>query len=116
MKLSTLLTSTTALLATNLVGTAHAGAACMSSNKAGTKFWEINIDDVDDVKAVCGLLWDNLARWPGCTVNRPNGCGSPFGGNNVYMYFSTSLVCNKGMVKSAFWHATHNRYGSISSC
>ncbi|KAH0424953.1 hypothetical protein CcaCcLH18_11273 [Colletotrichum camelliae] len=115
MKISAILTAGVVAI-TSLIGSVSAEAGCSMSQNAATKFWEIKISDVDDPPAVCHLLWESLKRWPGCTVQKPNGCGAPFGGNEVYMWFATTIVCSSGMIKSSYWHATHNRYGAIKSC
>ncbi|TEA12008.1 hypothetical protein C8034_v006841 [Colletotrichum sidae] len=112
MKFQALLAAFLVTLA-GLVSTVLADAACIRSANGGSVFWEIKIDRVPDVGKVCHYLWQGLRRHIACVVTQPNGCDSPFDGDELYMYFTTSLVCNTGMVESAFWHATSNDYGPV---
>ncbi|WYZ34056.1 hypothetical protein EsH8_I_000332 [Colletotrichum jinshuiense] len=99
---------------TSFAGTASAAASCSLYTKWVTRFYEIEIEGVDNIPGLCGGLWDNLKGFPGCTVSRPNGCEARGASDKLFMYFSTSLACNKGAVQAAFWEATKNKWGSIS--
>ncbi|KAL0936154.1 uncharacterized protein CTRU02_208369 [Colletotrichum truncatum] len=112
MKLHAIYTTCIVVLS-YLVCRASADVSCKQTGRLGSKYWEIKISEVENPAALCGRLWDGLAAWPACNVFRPNGCGTPFGNNDVYLYFTTTIICNRGMVASAFWHATYNRYGPI---
>ncbi|KAF6824607.1 hypothetical protein CMUS01_10159 [Colletotrichum musicola] len=96
-----------------LATTASAASSCKRNAQGGGIFWEIKIDEVEDLGATCHLLWQGLRRHAGCTVLQPNGCGTALLGRKLYMYFTTSLVCSRGNVESAFFHATSNIFGPV---
>ncbi|POS72626.1 hypothetical protein DHEL01_v208982 [Diaporthe helianthi] len=96
---------------------------CWSLKYALDVNWKISISPVpkDDIGPLCHELWKGLKRHWLCTVFRPNDCGawrndSTPGGeplDGVRWHFHTTALCNPGMVESAYWEATHNKYGVI---
>ncbi|KAI9163873.1 hypothetical protein HJFPF1_05501 [Paramyrothecium foliicola] len=64
-----------------------------------------------DTPGICGGLWDNLKRFPGCAAPSMTDCRDEFG---VFSWdFDASIGCNAGMVESAWWEATQNSGGAI---
>ncbi|KAH6838556.1 hypothetical protein B0I37DRAFT_409106 [Chaetomium sp. MPI-CAGE-AT-0009] len=72
----------------------------------------VEASGVPDIPGVCGGLWDNLRRFGSCAVSRPS-CGADSNGNLLWE-FSVPIGCNPGMVHSAWWEATQNKWGGIS--
>ncbi|KAK1590152.1 uncharacterized protein LY79DRAFT_659664 [Colletotrichum navitas] len=112
MKLSAIANASLILL--SLGGPASASSRCLRRKEKGGIIHQITIEDVGSlfIAGTCGRLWDNLKRHPACMVFKPNGCEEA-GGQSIYWHFKTSLVCNAGMVHSAFYEATRNYWGAI---
>lgn len=84
-------------------------------------YYTINIPYVPEphtIEKICGNLWHELKKWPGCVVSPKNGCGPVEGGNRTLeWYFHTAMFCNAGMVRSAYWEATYKgSFGDIKYC
>ncbi|KAG8162043.1 hypothetical protein KVR01_007808 [Diaporthe batatas] len=123
MKLPSLLTCSSVTLV-GLVGMATADAVCARNNYALEKKWVVTIAPVpkDQVGPTCHELWKGLKRqWLLCMVMSPHGCEEYYNdkghlgpvGNGLQWVFTTGLLCNAGMVESAFWEATHNNHGAV---
>ncbi|KXH37578.1 hypothetical protein CSAL01_07489 [Colletotrichum salicis] len=67
---------------------------------------------VDDVPKVCGDLWYNLHRFPGCASASQANCYKGIEEGSLVWLFTASNFCNPGMVQSAWYEATHNDYGA----
>nr|XP_036586760.1 uncharacterized protein CTRU02_03348 [Colletotrichum truncatum]KAF6797317.1 hypothetical protein CTRU02_03348 [Colletotrichum truncatum] len=60
---------------------------------------------------MCGDFWTGLNQFKhSCTVSVPN-CENVDGVLNLR--FMTASSCNAGMIASAWWEATKNKYGNI---
>ncbi|KAK1972529.1 hypothetical protein LY78DRAFT_722685 [Colletotrichum sublineola] len=91
-----------------------ASSRCLRTG-GGSLLHKITMEDVgsENIENVCKSLWDNLKRFPGCMVFRPNGCQEATWKGDLEWYFTTTLACNAGMVHSTFYEATKNRWGAI---
>ncbi|KAK2004036.1 hypothetical protein LX36DRAFT_666083 [Colletotrichum falcatum] len=115
MKLSTI-SSAPFITLLGLVGSVSAGSRCIRQKGSGDILHQVTMEGVgsENVGSLCKGLWDNLKRHPGCMVFRPNGCEEGNNKGELYWYFTTTMVCNSGMVHSAFWEATESRWGAIN--
>jgi hypothetical protein len=69
---------------------------------------------VPDIPAVCGGLWSNLRRFTECHALAGTSCGQGSkGAGHMHWQLNISLLCNAGMVHSAWWEATRNKWGAI---
>ncbi len=73
--------------------------------------YTVTASGVGDIPGICGGLWDNLNHFSSCVASNTY-CGGSDG--NLKWQFTVSLLCNGGMVESAWWEATKNQFGSIS--
>lgn len=124
MKLLSLLTCSMATLV-GLIGMATAGGpVCWWTHDSFTRHYKIKISPVpkEEVGPLCHEFWKNLKGHWLCTVSSPHGCGPwtnttfPDKGvklEGVEWKFTVIRGCNSGMVESAFWGATKNKYGAI---
>ncbi|EFQ27461.1 hypothetical protein CGRA01v4_04551 [Colletotrichum graminicola] len=113
MKFSALANASFILL--SLVGPVSASSRCLRRRRSGHISHRITVEDVgsENIETVCKSLWDNLKRHPACMVFRPNGCEEAAYKGDLSWHFTTALACNAGMVHSAFYEATNNRWGAI---
>ncbi|KAK1596421.1 uncharacterized protein LY79DRAFT_657291 [Colletotrichum navitas] len=69
---------------------------------------------VPDITSTCGALWDNLRRFPSCALVFGPWCGPHPKLDGVLTWKLTlPAYCNRGMVESAWWEATFNRFGGL---
>ncbi|PGH12249.1 hypothetical protein AJ79_04429 [Helicocarpus griseus UAMH5409] len=95
-----------------------------ATNAASCRYWfptilthryEAGADGVDDIPGICGGLWDNLNRFPACASSSQTSCGQGSNGpGHLHWEFTVTIYCNPGMVESAWWEATRNRFGAIT--
>ncbi|KAI9853772.1 MAG: hypothetical protein M1813_001814 [Trichoglossum hirsutum] len=95
-----------------LAGTSFAASSCIRQDNF-LYTYVVRVDNVPNISDVCGGLWDNLKYFAACVASEPS-CGAVGPGNPLQWKFNVGAGCNGGMVESAWWEATHNKYGSIS--
>jgi hypothetical protein len=114
MKLTALL----ALLYTFLSVAAAAYVHCEQGDGDFSTTYTVYANDIPNVPGVCGGLWHNIKRFSACQVisNQSCGPGEGYDGRHYDMIwrFGSVSICNRGMVHSAWWEATKNKWGSIS--
>ena len=91
-----------------------AAADCGFSNLDawGGRTYRVTAWGVPDVPGVCGGLWDNLKAFPwNCAVLADADCHAEGDGHTLKWTFTTWQACNEGMVESAWWEATQNKWG-----
>ncbi|KAK4102516.1 hypothetical protein N658DRAFT_340165 [Parathielavia hyrcaniae] len=93
-----------------LAGTGLA-ASCIRQD-SGVYRYVVETSNMPNISGVCGGLWDNLKRFPACSVSR-SFCGARGNNNHLVWEFTVPNVCNGGMVESTWWEATHNQWGTI---
>ncbi|KAH6843225.1 hypothetical protein B0I37DRAFT_357208 [Chaetomium sp. MPI-CAGE-AT-0009] len=100
-----------------LGGTVSAGTRCSHGEGAFHQRYVVIASGVgaSEIPAVCGGLWDNLKRFGSCTASGTF-CGrdGDHGVDDLEWAFNVPHGCNPGMVHSAWWEATQNKWGSIS--
>jgi hypothetical protein len=87
---------------------------CNVTSNIWHQTWSITMPKVDDVDAVCHALPKSLKRYqPHCAVYKTN-CGRHFyHKEGLEWEIDTNHACDAGRVASAFWEATHNRFGPL---
>jgi hypothetical protein len=92
--------------------TASAAAHCTQTHYQTHLTYRVVADGVSNIPGVCGGLWSNLKRFGLCSATYTS-CGADSLGRLVWE-FEVTIGCNKGMVHSAWWEATKNKWGGIS--
>ncbi|KAK1674743.1 hypothetical protein BDP55DRAFT_632807 [Colletotrichum godetiae] len=95
--------------------TQHSGAICQSKTHPAHVLHSYALkanSGVDDVPKVCGDLWYNLHRFPGCAAASQTNCYKGTEEGSLIWLFTASNFCNPGMVQSTWYEATHNDYGA----
>ncbi|KAG8169928.1 hypothetical protein KVR01_000673 [Diaporthe batatas] len=115
------LNHTQALVAESLLSTRSPRATCDMGTTLVRYQYQIFIYDVppESIDGICGGLWAGLKRHWLCTVSSPHTCGNLRDGDGktlVWNFHVAPYLCNKGMVQSAFWEATKNKFGAINEC
>jgi len=110
----------TATVPTTIQNLADPTPYCTRDRKPSLRFYyKLNIPHVPEsheISKICGNLWHELRRWPLCTVTPKNGCGA-VGNRTLEWHFHTPLLCNPGMVRSAYWEGTYKgSFGDITHC
>ncbi|KAK7918084.1 hypothetical protein PG985_009958 [Apiospora marii] len=100
-----------ALAAGLLAATAHA-SSCNQVAKNDFSHFAIEADGVGDVPGICGGLWDNLHHSHMCEIMSEHSCEETAPGHLTWK-FAVYGTCKNGMVESAWWEATKNRFGAI---
>ncbi|KAL1871424.1 hypothetical protein Daus18300_004791 [Diaporthe australafricana] len=79
-------------------------------------YWLIRAKGAENIGTICHHFWNGLKQFgAACMVHRPNSCGpGKHNETDLDLRFKTSHACQVGMVHSAFWEGTENKYGSIS--
>ncbi|KAK3291342.1 uncharacterized protein B0H64DRAFT_46262 [Chaetomium fimeti] len=96
--------------------TASADAWCHDSFTPLYQKYEVKATEVpaSDIPAICGGLWSNLKRFASCGATGTF-CGTIDGFPTTLTWrFNAPWGCNHGMVHSAWWEATQNKWGGIS--
>ncbi|OHF03159.1 hypothetical protein CORC01_01543 [Colletotrichum orchidophilum] len=116
--------STTTILALALSATSALGQITITKDVASCTgdYWlgrisrkyfvDALVDDPDLVPALCGQLWDKLKRFPACHTSLNVACENKWEGE-LNWRFQVMGYCNHGMVESAWYEATANRWGMI---
>ncbi|KAK2000146.1 hypothetical protein LX36DRAFT_709600 [Colletotrichum falcatum] len=74
----------------------------------------LNEGAVPDIPKTCGALWDNLRRFFACAVIHHPTCGPHPTIKGVLIWtFYTHSICNHNIIGSAWWEATHNKFGDL---
>ncbi|KAK1728956.1 hypothetical protein CaCOL14_008579 [Colletotrichum acutatum] len=93
----------------------HGGALCQHQQLKRRVLHAYSLkaySGVDDAPKVCGDLWHNLRRFPGCAAASDASCRAGTDKGELIWHFVASTFCNAGMVQSAWYEATHNDYGA----
>jgi hypothetical protein len=96
-----------------LTATAYGSASCATTAAIwGIVGYAIGATGVEDIPKTCGDLWQGLKQFHDCIGVGIASCGKDSDGKLVWN-FTNGSGCNKGMVQSAWWEATKNKYGAI---
>ncbi|KAK2056263.1 hypothetical protein LY76DRAFT_647791 [Colletotrichum caudatum] len=69
---------------------------------------------VPDVMATCREVWDNLRRFPACVIVANHWCEPhPMDKSILTWKMTVPGMCDPGMVASAWWESTFNKYGGL---
>lgn len=107
--------STLSIMAAGLSSVAYAGTCTKNLELGPSYYWLIAQEGVEDIPGICGGLWDNLNGAGECGVSGGETyCREKAGQPGVLEWsFITPQTCNGGMVESAWWEATRNKFGAI---
>ncbi|KAK1465478.1 hypothetical protein CCUS01_07596 [Colletotrichum cuscutae] len=93
----------------------HGGALCQHQEMKRRVLHAYSLkaySGVDDAPKVCGDLWRNLRRFSGCFAASDASCRAGTDKGELIWHFVASTFCDVGMVQSAWYEATHNKYGA----
>jgi hypothetical protein len=104
--------SVLALATVAAFGDTASAATCIQTMLATHIVYTVVATEVSNGPGVCGGLWSNLRRFGLCSASETS-CEADDRGRLVWK-FTVTIGCNKGMVHSAWWEATQNKWGGIS--
>ncbi|KAK8103334.1 uncharacterized protein PG998_010367 [Apiospora kogelbergensis] len=111
-------TTTSAIVLATLAGfpslAAAIGCTTRGQGIASADQWTIfDVAGVTDPDGLCNGLRDNLHHFGDCTESN---YGCRMVGDRFEWQFTTPIGCNDGMVQSAWWEATRNKFGALPDC